>query len=94
MPVCKRVMARALDLDEVHDIGTVHPTASIIPATLAAAEAVGGISGKEYIAANALELTYMQIKPYPGRGGLRQWYGRVLSGGTLGALPQLVNFSD
>lgn len=48
------VMARALDLDEVHDIGTVHPSATIIPATLGAAELMEGISGKEFIVANAL----------------------------------------
>jgi 2-methylcitrate dehydratase PrpD len=48
------VMSRALDLDEVHDNGTVHPSATVVPATLGAAEYVKGVSGKEFIAANAL----------------------------------------
>lgn len=48
------VMSRALDLDEVHDNGTVHPSATVIPATLGAAEYMKGVSGKQFIVANAL----------------------------------------
>jgi len=48
------VMSRALDLDEVHDEGTVHPSVAIIPASLGAAEFMQGISGREFIAASAI----------------------------------------
>ena len=63
------VMARAMDIDEVHDIGTVHPSATIIPASLGAAEAVGSVSGKEFIVANALGIDLicrMSLSPAVG----------------------------
>ena len=45
--------AHALDFDDNHDPGRVHSYAVILPAALAAAEARGGVSGRELIAALA-----------------------------------------
>ena len=45
--------AHALDFDDNHDPGRVHCYAVILPAALAAAEARGGVSGHDFIAALA-----------------------------------------
>lgn len=45
--------AHALDFDDNHDPGRVHCYAVILPAALAAAEARGGVSGRDLIAALA-----------------------------------------
>jgi 2-methylcitrate dehydratase PrpD len=47
-------MARALEIDDVSDEFVLHPSVSIIPACLAAAERHSGINGKELITAIAL----------------------------------------
>ncbi len=47
-------LAHALDYDDVSDVFPHHPSANVFPATLAAAEKTGGISGKEFITAIAL----------------------------------------
>jgi len=47
-------MAHALDFEDTHDEAKVHPNAASIPAALAVAEAVGGVSGKELITALVL----------------------------------------
>jgi 2-methylcitrate dehydratase PrpD len=47
-------MARALEIDDVSDEFVLHPSVSIVPACLAAAEKTGEINGKELIAAVAL----------------------------------------
>ncbi len=47
-------MAHALDFEDTHDEALVHPNAASIPAALAVAEALGGISGKEFIVALAV----------------------------------------
>lgn len=44
----------ALDFDDTHDPAQLHATAAIVPAALAAAECVGGVSGKTFMAAIAL----------------------------------------
>jgi 2-methylcitrate dehydratase PrpD len=46
--------ARARDFDEVHPVTGIHPSASVIPTALALAERMGGISGREFLAAVAL----------------------------------------
>lgn len=47
-------MARARDINEVHDKAVLHSAVSVIPACLAVAESVGNISGKDFmIAVNA-----------------------------------------
>jgi 2-methylcitrate dehydratase PrpD len=47
-------MAHTLDYDDVIDAVAIHPTASTLPAAFAVAERVGGVSGKEFIAAVTL----------------------------------------
>jgi 2-methylcitrate dehydratase PrpD len=47
-------MARAVDLDDIHDKGVLHASASIIPSAFAMAERVGGLTGKDFITALCL----------------------------------------
>lgn len=47
-------MAHALDYDNVHDEAPTHPTITTLPAALAVAERVGGVNGRELIAAITL----------------------------------------
>ncbi len=47
-------MARAVDFDDVFEAGTLHVSASLLPAALAVAEARGGVSGKNFLTALAL----------------------------------------
>ncbi len=47
-------MAHALDFEDAHDVALVHPNAATVPAALAVAESVGGVSGKQFITAVAL----------------------------------------
>lgn len=47
-------MARALELDDVHEKAILHATATILPVALAAMELRGGVSGKELLTAVAL----------------------------------------
>jgi 2-methylcitrate dehydratase PrpD len=50
-------MAHALDFDDTHDkAGSIHPGAPVLTAALAATEARGGISGREFVTAVALGL--------------------------------------
>ena len=44
-------MARALELDSIHEVGLLHAPVSAVPAALAAAEAGGGVSGRELLVA-------------------------------------------
>jgi len=48
------VLAHALDYDDIVDETGVHPSLCTVPATLALAEKVGGVTGKEFITAIAL----------------------------------------
>jgi 2-methylcitrate dehydratase PrpD len=47
-------MCRAVDFDDVFEPGTVHASASVVPAALAAAELAGGCNGKEFLTAIAV----------------------------------------
>jgi len=47
-------MSHALDFEDTHEGALVHPNAATIPAALAVAESVGGVSGKEFITALTL----------------------------------------
>ena len=50
-------MAHALDFDDTHDLaGAIHPGAPVLAATLAAADARGGVDGREFVLAVALGL--------------------------------------
>jgi 2-methylcitrate dehydratase PrpD len=47
-------MAHALDFEDAHDGAPVHPNAATIPAALAVAESIGGVSGREFLTAIVL----------------------------------------
>ena len=47
-------MAHALDFEDTHDATLVHPHAAVVPAALAVAEFVGGVSGREFLDAVAI----------------------------------------
>jgi 2-methylcitrate dehydratase PrpD len=47
-------MSHALDYEDVHDGGGVHPNGPLVPAALAVAESLGNISGKEFLTALTL----------------------------------------
>jgi 2-methylcitrate dehydratase PrpD len=48
------MMARAVDFDDVFEPGTMHASASILPAAMAAADMKGGLSGKQFLTAVTL----------------------------------------
>jgi 2-methylcitrate dehydratase PrpD len=47
-------MAHALDFEDAFDDAPAHPNAAIVPAALAVAQALGGITGKELLLAQAI----------------------------------------
>jgi 2-methylcitrate dehydratase PrpD len=47
-------MGRARDFDDVHEKAVLHPSVSVIPAALAAAELRGGVGGRDFMSAVAL----------------------------------------
>jgi 2-methylcitrate dehydratase PrpD len=47
-------MAHSLDFEDAHDRAFVHPNTATVPAALAIAETLGGVSGKAFITATAL----------------------------------------
>lgn len=77
--------AHALDFDDNHDPARVHSYAVILPAALAAAEAQGGISGRQFIAALAcgVELQCRLGLASP-RSLSRGWHPTTVLG-TMGA---------
>lgn len=69
-------MAHALDFEDVHDGAPVHPNAATIPAALAVAESIGGVSGRRFLTAIVLgcDLTCrlgLALKENPLESG---WY--------------------
>ncbi|MEO8692379.1 MAG: MmgE/PrpD family protein [Acidimicrobiales bacterium] len=52
--VVNSAMARAIDLDDVHEESIVHTGVAVVPAALAVAERQGAISGRELVTAVAL----------------------------------------
>lgn len=86
-------MARAKELDDVHDGYPLHVTASILPLSMTLAEHVGGIDGKAFIAAVAvgqdvtvrMALANRQSPIESGRYNLQQVLGyAALSAKLLG----------
>ncbi len=47
-------MAHAIDFEDTHDATLVHPHAAVVPAALAVAEYLGGVSGREFLTAVAI----------------------------------------
>jgi 2-methylcitrate dehydratase PrpD len=52
-------MAHALDFDDTHEKGMIHPGVVVIPTCLAIAEYIGQVSGQELIAATILGTDFM-----------------------------------
>lgn len=52
------MMCHALDFDDTHEAPIVHANASVLPAALATAESVAGISGKSFIVAYVLGIDF------------------------------------
>ncbi|MEO5843027.1 MAG: MmgE/PrpD family protein [Acidimicrobiales bacterium] len=52
--IVNSAMARAIDLDDVHEESIVHTGVAVVPAALAVAERQGDISGREFMTAVAL----------------------------------------
>lgn len=83
-------MAHSLDYDNVHDDAFTHPSTSTVPAALAVAEKVGGVSGKEMITAMALgddlhcRLAYSLSKPRDP-ATLGSWMFPLVLGGFASA---------
>lgn len=64
-------MARALDLDDVHEASGCHPSATMVPVAFAVAEKTGVINGKDLITSIVVgtDLTCrlrLAVKTYPG----------------------------
>jgi 2-methylcitrate dehydratase PrpD len=77
--------AHALDFDDNHDPARVHSYAVILPATLAAAEAKGGVSGKAFIAALAVGIELQCRLGLASPNSLsRGWHPTTVLG-TIGA---------
>ena len=47
-------MSHALDYEDTHDAGLVHPNGTALPAALAIAQMLGNVTGAEFIAAMAV----------------------------------------
>ena len=72
-------MARAHDFDDFHEKAILHGSASTVPATLAVAEKVGSISGKEFLCAVVLGMDVMariglSLKRSPNVTGISTTY--------------------
>jgi 2-methylcitrate dehydratase PrpD len=90
-------MAHAMDFEDTHDLASVHPNAATIPAALAVAEAVGDVSGKQFITALALGSDIvcrlgLALKKDPLRYG---WYMPPILGafGAATAAAKLLNLT-
>ncbi|BEQ16993.1 MmgE/PrpD family protein [Desulfoferula mesophila] len=72
-------MARAVDFDDVFEPGTLHVSASLVPAALAVAEAQGGVDGKSLLTALALGVDLicrlsLAIQLPPGVSGMNSTF--------------------
>ncbi len=78
-------MARARDFDDCHIRTAVHPSATVVPVALAAAEMAGGVSGQALLAAIALGTEVaIRLRQVPDSCNLVSgWAGEVHS--TFGA---------
>jgi len=80
-------MARAVDLDDVFEPGTVHGSASVVPTALAVSEKEGGISGKKFITSVALGVDIicrmsLTNKIPPGETGMNVTFQYAFFGST------------
>jgi 2-methylcitrate dehydratase PrpD len=74
-------MGHALDFDDTLDTGgSIHPDVSVLASVLAAADRLGGVSGRDVLLAVALGLD-VSCRIAPGRHRLGAWQGRDRGGG-------------
>lgn len=84
-------MAHALDYDDTHEKAHLHAGVSAIPAAMAVAERVGGVSGKEFLTAVTLGLDMTCRMGIANPKGPGKWVGWMLTplygffGATLAA---------
>jgi len=87
--------ARARDFDEVHPVSGMHPSATVIPTALALAEQVGGISGRDFLAAVATGIDFIcRMRMADNKtAGLNGWssdtYGPFSAAVTAGKILKL-----
>ena len=82
-------MGHCLDFDDVHELGTMHPGVVTIPLTIAMAEYLGGLSGKEFIKAVAVGgdmICRMGLATRPGENIHKYgWHFTTLNGSMVSA---------
>jgi 2-methylcitrate dehydratase PrpD len=82
-------LARALELDEVHEAGLTHSVATVLPVALATADLVGGVGGRELLTAVALgadagiRLSMAPVTDLGGEGYHPRSMSRTYQTGTL-----------
>jgi 2-methylcitrate dehydratase PrpD len=86
-------MIHQFDFDDTHDLAICHPTSTCLPAALAVAEEVGGVSGKALITAVALSTDLVSRIALAIHGGLLDypWFRAAIVGlfGTSAAAAKL-----
>lgn len=84
------VMAHALEFDDTFERGFLHPSAITFPAGFAVADQVGGVSGREFLAASTLAIDVacrISIASQPGIDGFAVgWHYTTLIGYLSSAL--------
>lgn len=84
------VMAHAVDFDDTHDEAIIHANVWVLPAALAIAERMGGVSGKDFITAMSIgvdvtcRLCLGAVGPLGGNAGAYiGCFGATLAAGKL-----------
>ena len=84
------VMVHALEYDDTYGRGYLHPAAIIFPAALAAADMVGGVSGREFLTATSAAIDIacrLSIAGQPGRDGFATgWHNTTIIGYPVAAM--------
>lgn len=84
------VMAHALEFDDTFERGFLHPSAVTFPAGFAVADQVGGVSGREFLAASTLAIDVacrISVASQPGVDGFAVgWHYTTLIGYLSSAL--------
>jgi len=65
-------LARALEIDDVHEVGLTHSTATMVPVALAVADHMGGTSGRDLLTAIAMGIDLgvrLSMAPITDLGG-------------------------
>jgi len=92
------MMARAVDFDDVFEPGTIHVSASIVPAALAAAEMKGELTGKDFLTAVTLAMDMIcrmgkTHKIPPGLSGMNVTY-QYATFACAGVVGRIIGLSE